>query len=188
MNLDKVPEEEEADSDTASMRSFDLPITSLQESLPQSFIDKNKQSSLNKSKSQSKKDETSRPSSASLKDNIRPSSGSKKVKPSAPVPPPVPPPHNSSHGPGAPPPPPQAAPPPPPVGADKKSTIYPAAKFSARDLKLSKKKLRRAEEILKMGMNDINPYHAEYIKMPCPLLIFSQLYYLVKVVDTYQHT
>ena len=30
----------------------------------------------------------------------------------------------------------------------------------------------------------VNPCHAEYIKMPRPLLIFSQLIYLIRVVDT----
>ena len=29
----------------------------------------------------------------------------------------------------------------------------------------------------------INPCHAEYIKMPCPLLIFSQSHYLIRVFD-----
>ena len=33
-----------------------------------------------------------------------------------------------------------------------------------------------------------NPYCAEYIKMSCPLLIFSQSNYLIKVVDTNSHT
>ena len=34
----------------------------------------------------------------------------------------------------------------------------------------------------------IYPCHAEKIKMPCPLLIFSQSDYLIQVVDTNSHT
>ena len=33
----------------------------------------------------------------------------------------------------------------------------------------------------------INPCHAEEIKMPCPLLIFSQSHYLIQVFDTSSH-
>ena len=29
----------------------------------------------------------------------------------------------------------------------------------------------------------VNPCHAEYIRMPCPLLIFNQSDYLIQVVD-----
>ena len=34
----------------------------------------------------------------------------------------------------------------------------------------------------------LNPCHAEYIKMPHPLLIFSQSDYLVQTVNTNSHT
>ena len=34
----------------------------------------------------------------------------------------------------------------------------------------------------------INPCHAEKIKMPCPLLIFSQSDYLIQVLDANVHT
>ena len=34
----------------------------------------------------------------------------------------------------------------------------------------------------------INPCHAEYIKMPCPLPIFSQSDFLIQVVDINSHT
>ena len=34
----------------------------------------------------------------------------------------------------------------------------------------------------------LNPCHAEYIKMPCPLLIFSQSDNLIQAVDTKSHT
>ena len=38
-----------------------------------------------------------------------------------------------------------------------------------------------------MHVENINPCHAELIKMPCPLLIFSQSDYLIQVVDTNSH-
>ena len=34
----------------------------------------------------------------------------------------------------------------------------------------------------------LNLCHAEKIKMPCPLLIFSQSDYMIQVVSTYSHT
>ena len=34
---------------------------------------------------------------------------------------------------------------------------------------------------------DFNPYHAEYIKMPCLLLISSQSYYLIRIFDRNSH-
>ena len=33
----------------------------------------------------------------------------------------------------------------------------------------------------------VNPYHAEQIKIPCPLLIFSQSDYFIQIVDINSH-
>lgn len=155
MNLDKVPEEEEGSEEDFLNLSFNMPDTSLREALPNS--DDN-----NKSKTSSK--------AVGLKHAVdRPSSGNKKltssVSPPAPKPPPGGPGPGSDMG-SAPPPfvaPPKPpgtgktgapAPPPPPM-VQPQTGSYPALKFSPKDLKLSRKKLRRAEEILKMGMEYI---------------------------------
>ena len=37
-------------------------------------------------------------------------------------------------------------------------------------------------------LRSINPCYAEYIKMPCPLLIFSQSDYLIQIDDINSHT
>ena len=40
----------------------------------------------------------------------------------------------------------------------------------------------------KIETNLFNPCHAEYIKMPSPLIVFGQSDNLIQVVDTKPHT
>ena len=182
MNLDKVEEEnEENENDILnqsfeSMYSFQLPSTSLKESLPEKENKENASNNesdiLNRSMEspdfsvrESLPDDGKRPGSASLKDSGLHSDKKKEtskgkvksaekssrkqtvghsLKDAAPPPPPGPPPPPDPKKRGG-------APPPPPAPDVKNVPTLPAIKFNAKDLKLSKKKLRNAKEILKMG-------------------------------------
>ena len=141
MNLDKVPEETDSDNDdagsVASFRSMSYPITPLKEVLSMQYSDSEEQTSGKKAVDKNE-------------ESIQKKSGKKKSIPkvNSPLPPPL--------QERAPPLPAQTRPPqpPPPPGEPKTMSVpvpFQKPRFSSKDLKLSKKKLRRAEEILKMG-------------------------------------
>ena len=182
MNLDKVEEEEEdselpgisrnealsdneSDNDFRNL-SFEMPFTSLKEALPDddkrpgsaslkdAALDSDKKKRKSKGKEKSTESSSRRSTvSYNLKDFARASTPDAALPPPMGAPPPPGPPLPPDLSRRGPPP-----PPPPPAQEVRNVATLPSLKFNAKDLKFSKKRLRNAKEILKMGRYFLSSY------------------------------